>query len=284
MIKNFSGKLCVITGGSSGIGLAVANALAHEGARLLLVARDTAALERAAQGLREAGAAEVRCASVDVARDEDVAALPAAIRAMGPCADLVVNSAGIVSGGMLTDVPMAEWRHLHEVNVMGVLRVLHAVLPAMHARAARGEGGGHIVNIASGAGLVGFPGLSAYGATKAAVVSLGESLRGELAAAGIGVTTVCPGFVKTPIAGKFRLFGRMDNEKTQRMVLDWFERNNLEAATVARKALDGVRGDRALVVVGKDVVSGYWTKRIAPRVLERMLRRMAPRARQREAA
>ncbi|MFA5940854.1 MAG: SDR family NAD(P)-dependent oxidoreductase [Sinimarinibacterium sp.] len=284
MIKNFNQRICVVTGGSSGIGLAVANALAHEGARLLLVARDTEALERAAQGLRELGAAEVRCLSADVGRDEDVARLQGAIREMGPCADLIVNSAGIVSGGVLTDVPMTEWRRLHEVNVMGVLRVLHAVLPAMLARAARGEGGGHIVNIASGAGLIGFPGLSAYGATKAAVVSLGESLRGELCGAGIGVTTVCPGFVKTPIAGKFKLFGRMDNERTQRMVLDWFERNNLEAATVAHKALDAVRSNRALVVVGKDVVSGYWTKRIAPRVLERVLRRMAPRGHRRDAA
>ena len=76
----------------------------------------------------------------------------------------------------------------------------------------------------------------------------------------------------------------MDNERTQRMVLDWFERNNLEAATVARRTVDAIRRDRALVVVGKDVVSGYWTKRIAPRVLERMLRRMVPRAKRREAA
>ncbi|MEQ1438231.1 SDR family NAD(P)-dependent oxidoreductase [Fontimonas sp. SYSU GA230001] len=284
MIREFRQKLCVVTGGSSGIGLAVASALASEGARLLLVARDPAALDRAAQELRGRGASEVRVLSADVARDDEIARLPAAIATMGPCADLVVNCAGIVSGGLLADVPMAEWRRLHEVNVMGVLRVLHAVLPGMLARAARGDGGAHIVNIASGAGLVGFPGLSAYGATKAAVVSLGESLRGELADAGIGVTTVCPGFVKTPIATKFTLFGRMDNARTQQRVLDWFERNDLEAATVARRTLDAVRRDRALVVIGRDVVSGYWTKRIAPRVLERVLRRMAPRAPRRDAA
>jgi len=105
-MKDFRNKLCVVTGGSSGIGLAVAEALAREGARLLLVARDPAALERAAQQLRALGAAEVQVLSADVARDADIARLPAAIAAMAPAADLVVNSAGIVSGGLLHEVPM----------------------------------------------------------------------------------------------------------------------------------------------------------------------------------
>ena len=74
-----------------------------------------------------------------------------------------------------------------------------------------------------------------------AVVGLSESLRSELASAGIGVTAVCPGFVRTPIAGKLRLFGRMDHPRTQRFVEDWFQRNNLEAETVARYTLAAVR-------------------------------------------
>src|SRR3546814_6089547 len=118
--------------------------------------------------LRTAGAAEVPRLSADVASDADRQKLAPAIAAMGEAADLVVNSAGIVSGGLLSDVPMEEWRRLHEVNVLGLLRVLHACLPAMQARAAHGADGGHLVNIASAAGLVSFPGLSAYGATKSA--------------------------------------------------------------------------------------------------------------------
>lgn len=279
MIKNFKDKLCVITGGSSGIGLAVAEDLARAGARLLLVARDPAALDKAAAQLRTLGASEVQTLSADVSRDEDIARLPAAIQAMAPAADLIVNSAGIVSGGLLHEVPLDEWRRLHEINVLGVVRVIDAVLPAMLAR---GQGG-QIVNIASGAGLVGFPSLSAYGATKSAVITMGECLRSELAASRIGVTTVCPGFVKTPIASKFKLFGRMDNERTQRFVATWFERNNLEAHTVARKTLAAVRANRGLVVVGRDVVSGYWTKRFSPRLLEAAIQRMTP-GRSRKAA
>jgi len=280
---SFENKLCVITGGSSGIGYAIAERLARERARLLLVARDATALQTAAERLRAAGATEVRTLSADVASDADMEKLAPAIAAIGEAADLVVNSAGIVSAGFLDDVPMDEWRRLHDVNVLGLLRVVHATLPAMQARAARGGGGGHLVNIASAAGLVSFPGLAAYGATKSAVVTLSECLRLELAASGIGVTVVCPGFVQTPIAGKFRLFGRMDNERTRRFVGDWFERNRLDAGTVADRTLDAVRRNRRLVVVGRDAVPGYWAKRLAPGLLERVLRRATPSGRKRAA-
>lgn len=279
MSRPFAGKLCVVTGGSSGIGLAIAELLAAQGARLLLLARDPVQLDAAATRLRGLGAAEVVTLSADVASDEQMAALAPAIAALAPAADLIVNCAGIVSAGFVEEVPLAEWRRLHDINVLGVVRVLQASLPAMQARAARGEGGGHIVNIASAAGLVGFSGLGAYGATKAAVAGLGESLRGELRGSGIGVTTVCPGFVKTPIAGKLRLFGRMDTPRTQRFIDNWFEQNNLEAQTVARKALDGVRRNRRLVVVGRDAVSGYWTKRLSPAALEYFMARMTGRNR-----
>ncbi len=163
--------------------------------------------------------------------------------------------------------------------MLGVVRVLQAVVPPMLARAARGEGGGHIVNIASAAGLVGFNGLGAYGGTKAAVAGFSESLRSELAGSGIGVTAVCPGFVKTPIAGKLRLFGQMDHPRTQRFIDNWFERNNLDADTVARQTLAAVRHNRRLVVVGRDAVSGYWTKRLSPTVLEHFMARMTGRNR-----
>jgi short-subunit dehydrogenase len=274
MIKNFTDKLCVITGGSSGIGLAIAEALACERARLLLVARDTAALQTAAEHLRKLGAAEVQTLGADVSRDDDMARLGPAVAQMSEAADLLVQSAGIVSGGLVHEVPLDEWRRLHDINVLGVVRGIDAVLPAMLARAQRSGEGGHIVNIASAAGLLGFPGLAAYGATKAAVVGLTESLRGEIASSGIGVTAVCPGFVRTPIAGKLQLFGRMNNPRTQRGVQQWFERNKLDADVVARRTLNAIRKNRRLVVVGRDAESGYWTKRVAPGVLERFLSRM----------
>src|SRR3546814_20546970 len=138
----------------------------------------------------------------------------------------------------------------------------------MQARAAHGADGGHLVNIASAAGLVSFPGLSAYGATKSAVVTLSESLRLELASSGIGVTMVCPGFVQTPIASKFRLFGRMDNERTQRFVRDWFARNRLTAHTVAAKQLAEMRRHQPPRVVGRDPLPGFCTPHLPSCLLE----------------
>lgn len=273
MSSAFKNKLCVITGGSSGIGYCVAEALARDGARLMLVARNAEALDAAAERLRGQGAAEVVTCSADVTRAEDVARMALAVSDMGSAADLVVTSAGVVSAGLLEDVPLEEWRRLHEVNVIGLVAVLQALLPAMRSRAKNGGGGGHIVNIASAAGLVGFPGMAAYGATKSAVIGLSESLRAEVSELGIGVTALCPGFVKTPIAEKITLFGRMNTPRTQKMIAQWFQRNDLNPERVARAALAAVRHDRALVVVGKDATSGYWTKRLFPSVLRRVLRR-----------
>ncbi|WP_043768866.1 SDR family NAD(P)-dependent oxidoreductase [Algiphilus aromaticivorans] len=273
MTGTFGGKLCVITGGSSGIGYSIAERLAAQGARLLLVARDPVALERAAQSLRTRGAAEVAVLAADVTQEADRARLVPAVAAMGEAADLVVTSAGIVSAGLLEETPLAEWQRLHALNVLGLVGVLQTLLPAMRARAEAGGGGGHILNIASAAGLVGFPGMSAYGATKAAVVALSESLRAELSALGIGVTAVCPGFVQTPIADKLALFGRMDSPRTRKGIARWFARNKLTPETVARRALAAAAADRPLLVVGRDARAGYLGKRWAPALFRRSLAR-----------
>lgn len=232
-------------------------------------------MAHAAEVLRASGAAEVQVLSADVTRADELVRVASKVAAMGEAADLVVTSAGIVSAGLLEEVPPEEWRRLHEVNVMGLVGVLQHLLPPMRARAERAGTGAHILNIASAAGLVGFPGMSAYGATKAAVIGLSESLRSELAGLGIGVTAVCPGFVQTPIADKLELFGRMDHPKTRRMITKWFKSNGLTAEVVARRSLRAVQNNRAFVVVGRDAHAGFWTKRLAAPVLRRVLQRAA---------
>ncbi len=271
----YKNKICVITGGSSGIGYSIAEQLAEQGAQLLLIARDAQKLDTAANALRQRGAERVEALSADITQATDIAKIAPAIAALGPAADLVVNSAGIVSAGLLEEVPQSEWQRLFGINVFALVDVLQAVLPAMRQRAEEQGVGGQIVNIASAAGLVGFPGMAAYGATKSAVLALGESLRAELAGLKIGVTTVCPGFVQTPIAQKVTLFGRMDHPKVRRNVESGFTRNNLQPETVARTALRGALKNQALVVVGRDARSGYWTKRVAPLLLQKITAKAA---------
>lgn len=272
---NDQNRLCVITGGSSGIGLALAEQLADQGARLLLVARGPEALAQAAEQLRERGAAAVDTLSLDVADPAQLPRLAEAIAAHGEAADLVINAAGVVSAGLLTEVPREEWQRLVDINLHGLVGVLDATVPAMQARARRDGSGGQIINVASVAGLTGVPGMAAYCASKFAVVGLSQALRAELAADGIGVTTVCPGFVQTPIAGKIALFGRMDNARTRRQINAMFKRGGLTAPMVARAALKAARRNQALCLIGRDARLSYWSGRLAPRLLDRVKARMA---------
>jgi len=214
--ENLSGKLAVITGGSSGIGYAIAQTLAEKGAQILIVARNEKNLADAADKLSVFSEHAIETLSADLSQPEGVKRIADKVAELAPCADIVVNNAGMVSAGFIVDTPMEEWERLYSLNVRGLMGLLQQLTPAMEAQGRNDKEDRHIVNIASASGILAFPGMAAYGATKAAVISLGNCLRLELAPAHIGVTTVCPTFVKTPIAETVQLFGRMDNPGGQK--------------------------------------------------------------------
>jgi 3-dehydrosphinganine reductase len=182
----------LISGGSSGIGLALAQRLAARGHALTLLARDAARLADAQAMLAGTGAT-VRVASVDV-RDEAAvnAAVSDAVAELGP-PDLLVASAGIVIPGIFKDLPAAAFRETMAVNYDGTVHLVRAALPAMLARRA-----GRIVLVSSGAGLIGLYGYTPYAPTKFAVRGLAEALRAELRPEGIGVSIVYPPDTDTP--------------------------------------------------------------------------------------
>jgi NAD(P)-dependent dehydrogenase (short-subunit alcohol dehydrogenase family) len=192
-------KTAVITGGASGIGLATATTLAASGARLVLGDIEAEPLEAAVTALRADGASVVgvRC---DVARLHDVERLrDAALDEFG-AVHVVFNNAG-VGGGPTIGSPIELWRWVSSVNLDGVVHGIHAFLPLL-----LDQDEGHIVNTASLAGLGGVPGMGPYCATKFAVVGLSESLFYDLALRGsnVGVSVLCPGFVRTRIAESAR--------------------------------------------------------------------------------
>lgn len=184
------GRAFFVTGGASGIGLAVARLALQRGARACIVDRDREALARAAKALGDS-AHPIAC---DVADAGHVAgAVAEAADKMGRL-DAIVNAAGVDHLKALEQITDAEWARTLAVNLTGPMLVCRAAVP--HLRRA---GGGTIVNVASAAGLAPIPGRSAYCATKAGVIMFGKALAMELAADGIRVNAVCPGAVDTPL-------------------------------------------------------------------------------------
>ncbi len=184
----------LISGGSSGIGLALAHRLARKGWNLTLLARDPGRLQQAKAALEaESGAAQIRLVSADVRDAPAIAAAVDGILAALGAPDLVVASAGIVIPGLFASLPQAAFEETMAVNYLGTIHLLKAVLPAMRARRS-----GHIVMVSSGAGLIGLYGYTAYAPSKFAVRGLAEALRGELKPEGIGVSIVYPPDTDTP--------------------------------------------------------------------------------------
>lgn len=210
----------VITGASSGIGEALAVGYAGPGISLALTGRDQDRLDKVADRCRNAGAT-VTPGIVDSADRAAMAAWLSAVDAAVPV-DLVIANAGIsagTAGGVETE---EQARRILSVNLDGVLNTIHPLLPSMRARRR-----GQIALMASQAGFRGLPGAPAYCASKAAVRVYGEALRGDLAGEGIGVSVICPGFVKSRMTAvnRFPMPFLMDSEQAARAIRRGLERN-----------------------------------------------------------
>jgi 3-oxoacyl-[acyl-carrier protein] reductase len=186
---DLKGRHAVVTGGASGIGLAIAQRLAGSGATVSIWDRDETAGRAAAAALSGSSVA------VDVGDDVSVASAVQATLKAAPAIDILINNAGITGpNDKLWDYPVEAWKDVFTVNVHGVFHCCRAVVPLMRARDY-----GRIVNIASVAGKEGNPNASAYSASKAAVIGLTKSLGKELADTGIRVNCVTPAAVRTPL-------------------------------------------------------------------------------------
>ena len=181
-------RSALVTGGSSGIGLAIARMLADEGYALTLAARRLDRLEEAR--------AELGCnvAQADVSSEADCTRLVAEHVERHGGLDVLVNSAGVGIAGLIGDTQTKHWDLQQNVNLRGVFLVTREALPALRSTK------GYVINLASIAGTLPTPGLAVYGAAKAAVISLSRSLDREEAESGVRVTAICPAFVDTPMA------------------------------------------------------------------------------------
>jgi len=245
---------CVLTGAGSGLGRAIALNLARRSADLLLSDVDEAGLAETAKLALAAGAKTARTMRCDVAKLDDVVALE---RASGGDVDLVVNNAGVSSGGLIGEAPMEDWRWTLEIDLFGVIHGCHVFVPRM-----RKQGHGNVLNrfrVISAAGLLAAPKMGAYNVAKAGVVALSETLRAELGGTKIGVTVLCPTFFQTNIANR----GRFTDDKLRDMAVRLVDKGK-SADDIAAAAIRSVEHDELYCVPMAD---GRWfwrLKRAAP--------------------
>jgi short-subunit dehydrogenase len=245
-MKLRTGARVVITGAGSGFGRAVALELASRRGHLVLGDVNVESLEETAKMARERGASSTKILRCDVTKLADVEALAAACDGM---IDLVVNNAGVSSGGIIGELPIEDWRWTIEVDLWGVIHGCHVFVPKL-----RRQGTGHILNVASAAGLLSAPRMAAYNVAKAGVVSLSETLAAELVGSRVGVTVLCPTFFKTNIVANGRFTHPDLRAMGERMVA-----KGADVEPVVRAALASVeRGDLYCV----PMADGRWAWRL----------------------
>jgi len=249
-MRDLKGKTAFITGGASGLGLAMAHAFGDAGMNVMLADIEEAPLAAAVAELeeRQIKAAGVICDVADRAAVEAAAA--ETVRVFGKV-HLVCNNAGVGAGGRIGEVKPADWDWIVAVNLMGVVYGMEAFLP--HVRA-HGEGG-CFVNTASMAGMVSLPGMEPYTATKYAVVGMSEGWAGQLAPENINVAVLCPGFVKTRInqsgrARQARFGGPVVNAPTVgQSLVD----SGIDPARVGARVLEAVLNDERYIFTHPDM-------------------------------
>lgn len=262
-MKDVAGKVAFITGGASGMGLAMARSFSAAGMKVVIADIEQQALDAVAEEFA-ASNAEVLTLTVDVTDRDAMEQAAAATEAAFGKVHVVCNNAGVAVGGSLDEMSYKDWDWVTGVNLGGVVNGLQAFIGRIEAH---GEGG-HIVNTASMAGHIAFGGLGVYTATKYAVVGLSESLRADLADKQIGVSVLCPGVVKTNIfesgrnrpselsgerdtASDLLLSGTPDDEREARLasLLD----NALDPAVVGDMVLHAIINDEFYIFTHPEI-------------------------------
>lgn len=236
------GRKALITGAGSGLGAAMARHFAANGYDVAVTDVNESRAGEVLQEIQGTGGAGFSF-KLDITRDDDWESVYGEISRRWGGVDVLVNNAGVAAAGLCEETSLEDWQWVIDVDLMGVVRGCHWFIPMLRRQAEQGRKG-TIVNIASFAALAGMPGIAAYGTAKAGVFALSEHLLGELHEAGIGVTVVCPAFVKTGLLESFRYTAPGQRERVQR----WMEHSGVTAEDVARQVMHAVEHRKFLVL------------------------------------
>lgn len=256
-VPDLHGKRCLITGAASGIGRSTAIAAAGKGAELFLTDRNGEGLEQVVAEIREAGGTVPHFAALDLVDHDAVVTFAAEVHAIAPSMDVVMNIAGISTWGKIEQLEHEHWRRTIEIDLIGPISVLECFVPPM----IEARRGGHVVNVASVAGLFGLPWHAPYSAAKFGLRGVSEVLRFDLRKNRIGVSLVCPGAVKTPLVGTVDIVGVDRDSPKMRRLIALFERRAVSPEKVAEKILEGVEKNRYMVFTSPDGRFLHWLQR-----------------------
>ena len=242
-MKDLSNKVALITGAGSGIGEQIALHLAKEGCNIIVTDINLTEAERVAKDIKGLGR-DSTAILLDVGSMENWTEVAEQAFKWKNGVDILVNNAGFMIGGSITEVEMAMWEKITQVNIFGVVNGIKAFEQHMKQR-----GSGHITNISSLFGLMHLPYVSTYAMTKAAIVGLTNALRPELAAYGIGVTLVCPGSVSTKLVDN----GSWSESKGGNFIPEMFAQHYTSPPEkIAKQVVAGIKKDKAIVMAGTD--------------------------------
>lgn len=249
-MERFSGRVAFITGGAQGIGLGIARALAREGVKLAIADVNAEALKQAQEELSTLTQAEAF--ELDVRdRDQYAAVADEAERRLGPVT-MLFNNAGVAGGASVTNMTYEMWDWVIGVNLMGVVNGVQTFLPRMLERG----GDAHIVNTASGAGLVVIGSGVMYNTSKFAVVGMSEALRNALSRRDIGVSVLCPAFVTTGIAENSAALSPVGRTPADTRTAAKLEESKIRGASidaVGELVLDAVREGRLYIFTDDEI-------------------------------
>ena len=250
-------KNAVITGAASGFGRALALTLSRRGGWKILIADiNRAGMEETLALVRQSGG-DGDIFECDVSKPENVQKMADYAFEKFKKVDLLINNAGVVSCGFTGDIPLQDWHWCVGINFWGMLYGCHSFIPKM-----KSQGSGHIINVASSAGLFSLMEMGPYNVTKAAVISLSETLRQELVQHNIGVTVSCPMFFDTHLLDNMRYQDPFQNEFAHSA----FEHGRLSADGVAEKTIRAYEKNK-LFVIPQFTGKYYWVlKRLSPSI------------------
>mgnify|MGYP003577714291 CR=1 FL=1 len=267
-MRDLRGKRVLVTGAGSGIGRATALAFSRQGAHMVLCDLDAASLDPVRDAIASAGGS---CSThgVDVRDEAAVQRLADSVHEEGGALDVLVNNAGMGYLGAFLDSPVDSWRRTLDTNVMGVVHGLRSFLPMMHAAG----GFRRVVNVASLAGIAPAPNMSAYAASKSAVIGLSDSVSLELrlCESQVGMTVICPGIIDTAITRNTRnVAPGISGEQLARLQA-FYAAKGARAEIVADAIVGAVKSGRELVLVGPFAKPLYHLRRISRTLLRKVM-------------